>query len=189
MRTAILGWGSLIWESRPDFDDQHLAWESDGPTLPLEFSRVSRTRLGALTLVLDRAAGQRCRVAHARSKRSDPEDVICDLRSREGTVRRHIGYLYTNGSRSRGREAELVEAICTWAQGRTIDAVVWTDLPSNFQETCGSAFSVEGAIRHVASLSSEGKARASEYVWRAPEFVDTPLRRALQAQSWFEPPR
>ena len=54
MRISILGWGSLIWESRPAFDDLHGAWHPDGPTLKLEFSRVSlKTRLGALTLVID----------------------------------------------------------------------------------------------------------------------------------------
>jgi hypothetical protein len=33
---VILGWGSLLWDVRPEFDDEHEAWELDGP----ELSRV-----------------------------------------------------------------------------------------------------------------------------------------------------
>jgi hypothetical protein len=28
---AILGWGSLLWEDRPEFDEWHDNWRSDGP--------------------------------------------------------------------------------------------------------------------------------------------------------------
>jgi len=44
MKIAILGWGSLIWDARllsintTLFDN---GWSSDGPDLPIEFSRVS----------------------------------------------------------------------------------------------------------------------------------------------------
>jgi hypothetical protein len=47
---AILGWGSLLWEGGTDFDRHHGDWQFDGPTLRLEFSRISTSRLGALTL-------------------------------------------------------------------------------------------------------------------------------------------
>lgn len=38
MKIAILGWGSLIWDKRPDFDDRHGKWEPDGPELPFDES-------------------------------------------------------------------------------------------------------------------------------------------------------
>lgn len=185
MHTAILGWGSLIWESRPDFDDQHHAWESDGPELPLEFSRVSTTRRGALTLVLDRVSGKTCRVAHARSTRVNPADAIRDLVRREGTLSQHIGYVYADGSRSHGRESCLIETIRAWAQARQVEVAIWTDLPINFQEISKVEFSVDAAVQYVSSLPPDGFVRAAEYVWNAPEFVQTPLRRALQRQPWF----
>lgn len=50
LRIAILGWGSLLWEGGQEFDTWHGPWQYDGPTLKLEFSRVSKKRLGALTL-------------------------------------------------------------------------------------------------------------------------------------------
>lgn len=103
MHIAILGWGSLLWDVRPEFDDQHLPWEFDGPDLKIEFSRVSQTRGGALTLVIDPINGAMCRVAHARSKRKDPEDSICDLRSREGTTRANVGFWFIDGSRQQAK--------------------------------------------------------------------------------------
>jgi hypothetical protein len=42
---AILGWGSLIWDSKhpraPEFDKWHEAWMDNGPRIKLEFSRIS----------------------------------------------------------------------------------------------------------------------------------------------------
>lgn len=103
MHIYILGWGSLIWDKRPEFDDYHGPWQSDGPTLKLEFSRISqKTRLGALTLAIDPSNGVSCRVAYTRSTRKDPNDAICDLRSREGTVLNRVGVMFLDGSRSHG---------------------------------------------------------------------------------------
>ncbi|TIT04035.1 MAG: hypothetical protein E5W72_01625 [Mesorhizobium sp.] len=85
-RIAILGWGSLIWDKRPEFDEKHAPWEDDGPALKLEFSRISDTRNGALTLVIDTDYGQERIVQYALSTRTNPADAVADLRCREGTV-------------------------------------------------------------------------------------------------------
>jgi hypothetical protein len=51
-----------------------------------------------------------------------------------------------------------------------------------------SRFSVDAALRYIQrSLDLEGKSKAAEYVWRAPDFVTTPLRAALQMAPWFAP--
>ena len=57
MKIAILGWGSLLWDNQPEFDRWHESWQYDGPRLKLEFSRVSKSRLRALTLVIDEIYG------------------------------------------------------------------------------------------------------------------------------------
>jgi hypothetical protein len=62
---VILGWGSLLWDRRAAFDEQRGEWQFDGPNLSLEFSRISKTRAGALTLVIDPINGERCSVAYA----------------------------------------------------------------------------------------------------------------------------
>ncbi len=187
MKIAILGWGSLLWDKRPEFDEQHEDWQPDGPFLKIEFSRVSKTRNDALTLVLDAKNGTSCQVAYALSKRKKPDDAICDLRSREGTILKNIGYYFADDSRKQSHEEENLKSIQGWAIEKKIDVVAWADLESNFQEKskCNKPFSVENALNHIQALNSEGKAKAAEYVWRAPAFVNTPLRMALESQPWF----
>src|SRR5713226_4147257 len=91
MRIAILAWGSLLWEGGLQFDSWHHAWQYDGPTLKIEFSRVSKRRLGALTLVIDPDHGSPTTVAWCLSKRESLENAIADLRCRENCLVEDIG--------------------------------------------------------------------------------------------------
>jgi len=44
MRIAILGWGSLLWETQPGFDQLHDDWHFDGPVLEAsERTAISKT--------------------------------------------------------------------------------------------------------------------------------------------------
>lgn len=84
------------------------------------------------------------------------------------------------------RDHETRNKIVGWAAERSIDVVIWTDLPSNFAEKVGKPFSVPNAIEYLQSLQPDGKAKAVEYIRQAPQFVRTSLRTALQQASWFE---
>lgn len=189
MRICILGWGSLLWDKYPAFDDRHGPWQFDGPKLKLEFSRVSESRLRTLTLVIDASHGTECQVAYADSDRTEPEDAICDLRNREGTVRKRIGFMFLDGSGVQGGDEVTRESIRTWALAKKIDVVTWTDLPSDFQEKTRKPFTLDEACHHLQELSAEGKAKAAEYVWKAPAFVVTPLQQRLQREPWFSVPK
>jgi len=169
--------------------EQHEKWQCDGPSLKIEFSRVSKARNGALTLVLDTINGRKCQVAYALSKRKNPDDAICDVRCREGTTLKNVGFHFADKSRNQaGNQQEVLKAVQNWALKKKIDVVIWTALKSNFKEKseCKKPFSIEAALRHIQALDSQGKAKAAEYVWRAPTFVGTPLREALQSQPWFQ---
>ncbi len=72
-----------------------------------------------------------------------------------------------------------------WAEARRLDAVVWTALESNFEKEVKRPFSVDAALAYLKGLSPEAKVRAAEYVWRAPVFVRTALRTALEREPWF----
>mgnify|MGYP001157927084 CR=1 FL=1 len=189
MKIAILGWGSLLWDCRPEFDEQRGQWQIEGPVLRLEFSRISKSRDGALTLVIDEQYGQLCQVAYALSKRKRPEDAIADLRSREGTTVANIGAFYVHAKNKQTRSPDALAAIDLWATLNSLDVVVWTSLESNFSAKnrigVGLSFSVENAICHLQALSPAARAKAAEYVSRSPDFIDTPLRRALQSEPWF----
>jgi hypothetical protein len=191
-RIALLGWGSLLWEGGHDFEKQHDDWKFDGPRLHLEFSRISETRLGALTLVIDREHGIPTTVAWCLSKRQNIDDAICDLRCREGTTVSNIGRLVVPESPpSADRNAspqEDINPMVAWAKSKKVDVVVWTALESNFNSKRKHPFSLAAAISHLKELPPAGKAKAAEYVWRAPNFVQTPLRKALQQEPWFSGP-
>ena len=187
MAIAILGWGSLIWDKKKGkkFDKWCKGeWDlAEGLKLPLEFSRISKSREGALTLVIDRDHGRECPVWYKTSRRKDLYDVICDLRCREGTVRRHIGYC-SNDGQSSGHSCSA--RICGWAKKASFDAVVWTALPSNYCDKKGEKFSVEGAYCHLKSLSPKGKRKAEKYIRIAPDEIRTKLRDKVNAKSPFD---
>jgi hypothetical protein len=178
VKIAILGWGSLLWDSRPEFDDQHDPWALDGPTLKIEFSRVSESRAGTLTLVVDEANGSLVTVAWCVSKRSTILDAVEDLRLREGTTATNVGRVVVAEERTKGLDATAT-SIFAWAGSKGLDAVIWTALESNFEEQTGCVFGVEAALAHVAGLEPNAGGKALEYVQRAPDFVRTPVREAL----------
>ena len=184
-KTAILGWGSLLWEANEDFDLWHGPWQYDGPSLDLEFSRISQSRQGVLTLVIDSKSGSKIKAAYCWSNRPAPEDAISDLQYREGTTRRNIGYYCRDTNKINSRDEECRKEVVAWADSRNVDVVIWVDLPSNFEEKVGRQFSVSAAISYLKGLDATRKAKAFEYLRRAPSFVQTPLRKALQAEPWF----
>ncbi len=101
MKIAILVWGSLLWEQ----GDLKLAtgWVLGGLALPLEFSRVSSTRDGALTLVIDPDNGAEIPTRFAESSLHNLEEAIYSLARREGTSRENIGYVDCRSGQSRSR--------------------------------------------------------------------------------------
>ena len=134
----------------------------------------------AQTLVIDPDNGVPCTVAYCLSRRQEIGLVIADLRKREGPKSR-IGYIDKDGT-YRCRDKPAFEAISVWATTKGVAGVVWTDLPSNFAEKTGYAFSVEAALDYLAALKGDAKAKAEEYLKKAPDFVQTPLLTAWHKQ-------
>jgi hypothetical protein len=116
------------------------------------------------------------------SKRIFAEAAVADLRCREGTQIKNIKQLVIGGNRPEGETARIV---WTWAREKKLDVVVWTSLPSNFADKRKQPFSIEAAKTYLSELSPEGKSRAAEYIWRAPDFIGTPLRKVMQVEPWF----
>src|SRR6185312_7302266 len=89
MKIVILGWGSLIWDPREL--PREGTWIQQGPLLPIEFSRISSD--ARLTLVIDTSHGEKLPTRYVGSPRADISDAIADLRNREGTATKHIGFV------------------------------------------------------------------------------------------------
>ena len=161
MKVAILGWGSLIWEPGADFEKSIKPWKYDGPKVKIEFSRISKSREGALTLVLDPKNGTETTVAWCISERARVEDALADLRCREGTTMANIGCVYVDEP---AKPKSPDQEILAWAMERKLDAVIWTALTSNFEKERGMSFSVEAVTAYIKTLKPAGKVRAAEYV-------------------------
>jgi len=178
MKIAVLAWGSLIWDPRTLACNG--AFETGGPVLPIEFSRVSRN--GRLTLVIDPVHGTLCSTQFAQSTHSKLAQAVENLRSREGTTLNGIGWVKTSGqeisSSAFERHPGAAQEIMSWATKHKWDAVIWTALGSNFERRTGlSSFSTENAITYLGSLPAETKRLAIEYILSAPSEIDNPFRR------------
>lgn len=185
-RIAILGWGSLLWDGRKEFNSQIYNWELNGPSLQLQFSRISISREGALTLVIDLDNGASCMVAWALSKRTSVKEAIDDMHNREGGDLSSIKSLRIGGSSGRLKSTEA--AISSWAKVLGLDYVVWTGLKSNFLARTGVPFSEDEAIKYLKSREGIQLEKAAEYVWKAPNFIKLRLRDRLQEELWFARP-
>jgi hypothetical protein len=186
MRIAVLAWGSLIWDRR----DLMLAgpFKPIGPSLRLEFSRVSRDR--RLTLVIDEANGAPCTTYAAPHIHTDLDATIENLRMREGMPDASgVGFIDTY-DRSRSdiaweRHPRAMLDIELWAMRNGYRAVIWTALASNFHEPdkAGVPFSVEAALAYLAALPERALAEALTYIRNAPREIRSALREAVD-QRW-----
>jgi hypothetical protein len=189
MIVAVLGWGSLIWEPR------ELAIASPfrliGPTIPIEFARVSGKDKAPrrLTLVIDDDIGVQCQTFVALSASADPKAARENLRVREGRPPAEgIGFAVKGGASSERaieRHPKAVTAIEAWLAARDFDAVIWTALASNFAERAGEDFSVDAALRFLEALPEDQLPHALEYIRKAPQPVQTPVRATVSAR-WPE---
>ena len=179
MNIVILAWGSLVWDSRGlplDCD-----WQLDGPKLPIEFSRVYKD--ARLTLVIDPVNGVEIPTRFSRSKRASLLDAVADLRDREGTVIRHIGFTDRTGQQASYREhathEPIYQRLLHWLGGTDFDAVVWTALPSNYLDQHRHKFTVAHAASYLQALPAAPRDNALDYIRKAPPEVITPLRQYL----------
>jgi hypothetical protein len=189
MKIAILGWGSLIWDPR----DLQLAtaFEPTGPSLPIEFCRISKNL--RLTLIIDETFGTLCQTYAATCACNTLDDAVENLARREGmSGTADVGYADLT-SQERGRAAtrrhpHAVESIADWALHAGYDAAIWTALDSHFEDRTSEPFSVNAAMRFLENLEQhdgQAFARALDYIRRAPGATQTPVRERTATQ-WPE---
>jgi hypothetical protein len=105
-----------------------------------------------------------------------------NLRKREETPNvGNIGFLVVTDKAEHGRFPEIVQKIRGWAASREdIDAVIWTDLPSNFENVENREFNANNVISFLKNLNSQAKDKAEEYVREAPPQVMTNMRNIIK---------
>jgi len=166
MKIVVLGWGSLIWDSR-NLELPEPSWQKDGPMLPIEFARKSNS--GRLTLVIHPGA-KLVQVLWATMHQTGLSDAVEVLRKREGTNIRNVGH-YSEG-RIHTQFPIIKGAIEGWVRNKNFDAVIWTDLKSNFD-----IYSEENVLEYLNSEADKSACR--EYIKKAPKQIDTEMRRKI----------
>lgn len=178
MKIGFLGWGSLVWNPRELQVEG--PWEKNGPLLPVEFARISQGE--RLTLVLYRGARQ-VPTLWAMASFEKLESAIRNLACREDTWSKNIGFIRTDDkSENRCRLEELEAKILIWAREKHLDAVVWTDLPSNFKEKIGIDFNPKNAVKYLKNLKNQARLDAEAYVRNAPEQINTETRKEIEKE-------
>lgn len=182
MRIAIIGWGSLIWDRRGL--PKEGTWQKGGPELPIEFSRVSKD--ARLTLVIDETNGVVVPTRYVLSPRSLIQDAVADLREREGTARKYVGFVDIQHGTGSGQEFPQQPKVRDWCHREGFDGAVWTALPPNFKEQVGKDFSVDNSVSYLKGLPKDARENALHYIQSAPEEVKTPLRARLVDERMVE---
>lgn len=186
MKIAILGWGSLIWQSKELSYDKTLGWQEDGVFLPVEFSRISSNG-GRLTLVIDKNAEQKVKTLYAVSLYENLDLAMLDLAVREGTGRKSIGYYITADDKFFPDNFTYKENIREWILNKKIDAVIWTNLSVRFKDKIGLSLNADNVIKYLQTLPEEIKVLAEEYIRKAPEQVETAFRKKIEEQLGWKP--
>ena len=81
---------------------------------------------------------------------------------------------------------QITDRVRQWCQAEGWAGAVWTDLPSNFPEHLGVGFSVPRALAYLGGLTGDSLDEAVRYIENAPAATDTPLRRALAGEDWWQ---
>jgi hypothetical protein len=176
VKIAVLGWGSLIWCPRNlQIKGQ---WNENGPLLPIEFARLSRD--GRLTLVLYPGA-DKVQTLWGYSVYEDLDQAIENLREREETIRERIGFVsIPEGTSNCQVVPQVLDSIRQWAVEREFDAVIWTDLPSNFKKETGMDINEDNVIIYLKDLTGDELKEAEKYIRRAHGQVMTKIRRRIE---------
>jgi len=188
MNIAVIGWGSLIW--CPGSLRIKTRWRADGPTLPIEFARISED--GRLTLVIH--PGSPLQATYwALSELTDLTEARRNLMEREGCRSLARVPYVTRDDASPEIPREVDKQLKHWLpKHNEFEAAIWTGLETNWDEKFHKGFSPEDAVRYLEKLDAEQKRtkvayeRAKEYVTNAPPLIQTKVRTLMREKGWTD---
>lgn len=173
---VCLGWGSLCWDPR-NLPLSEGPWRLDGPSIPIEFTRVSNDE--RVTLVITPGAAS-LPVLWKEMSITSVEEAIVALAERErikdGNIQYSVGF-WSEARQSAHSEVEIIKA---WARDHDIDAVVWTALKPRFEGESGRTPDINQVIQILDGLHGEIRQRAEEYVRKAPRQIATAYRAQIE---------
>lgn len=177
MKIAILGWGSLIWQPKNLDFDKVFGWKKDGPTLPIEFARVSKD--GRLTLVITEN-GTKVPVLYTLSNHQSLDEAVLNLAIREGSGRKRVGS-YDKNSDIFSSDFPFKDEIKQWIKNTDFDAVIWTNLGENW------TLKTNNRIEYLKNIESYTNALAEEYIRKTPSQIQTKFRKEVESELNWTP--
>jgi len=176
MKIAVLGWGSLIWDSRNLQSDGK--WNTNGPFLPIEFARISDN--SRLTLIIKQNANP-VQVLWSYLAIDNLDLARENLKERERTTNiNRIGFINLIDNSMSSRYDGISEIISEWASEKEIDAVIWTDLGVRFKDKIHKDLNIENIIDYLTNLSEKEQSLAKEYIVNTPEQIRTEYRKGIE---------
>jgi hypothetical protein len=179
---ACLGWGSLVWN--PNGLPMQRHWFEDGPLVRAEFLRESDN--GRITLVLHSSVPVPVRALWAILDATDPASAIDALGKREGMGKERRKRDIHIWKRDDESPPEILD-LPLWAQARSVDAVIWTGLPPQFDGKEGTIAGPEKIIQRLSAMSGKLLNDSRDYIRYAPPQIDTPYRRKIEAALGWTP--
>ncbi|WP_316736709.1 hypothetical protein [Pedobacter aquatilis] len=118
------------------------------------------------------------RTLYALSAFEDLDKAMDNLRAREGTSSDRIGYynVLTGEKHILAANEIILDALRSWAAELDINAIVWTDLPPNFQDKLNIPFTAENIGKYLNGLEANVFAQAKRYIDKTDEQVQTRFR-------------
>jgi len=186
MKIGYLAWGSLLW----DYTQLNLksGWIESSLQLPLNFSRISDKGKGRLTLVIDNNSGKINSIFISSTKINNLNKAINTLKLREKTKKNNIGYINTkdNSSRTNLLSPEQLQSIFQLAINNNLDAIIWTDIPPNFQEITGEKINTINALKYIDNKKNKKKTyiKIIKYIFLCKIYgnINTPISNSIIKQ-------
>ena len=177
-----IAWGSLLWNFKSLRIDTE--WTKSNIKFPLNFSRISDSGQGRLTLVIDKT-GEPNNVYYAKTTFSNLNTAIEKLRMREKTVIKNIGFINiaSDTFRTSLLDDKKIHELTNFAKKNKIDGLIWTEISPNFNEAFGKPYSKESAIEYIESKHENKKVynKILEYIFLSKIYgnIKTPLSTTL----------
>ena len=181
MKITILGWGSLIRQPKDLKFDANIGWKQNGPILPIEFARISKD--GRLTLVIT-PNGTEVPTLYSVSSFDTIDLAVLNLAVREGSGRKSIGYYNKTKDEFSPIEFSFKENIKNWIQTTDFDAVIWTNLPENWEirnekKVVIKTINPNDRLEYLQNLKGSESDLAEEYIRNTPKQIATTYRNQI----------
>ena len=173
-----IAWGSLLWNFKSLKIETE--WTKSNIKFPLNFSRISDSGNGRLTLVIDKT-GEMNNIYYAKTAFSNLNTAIQKLKMREKTSNKNIAFINiaSDTFRTSQLDDKKIQELVSFAKKNKIDGLIWTEISPNFDEVFGKPYSKENAIEYIESKHESKRVynKILEYIFLSKIYgnIKTPL--------------